>query len=400
MMKKVAFNNLSVGDIAEVSWNFGDNTPISKEIKPTHEYAAFGTYKVCLSLLTKAGCKSEYCAEVKVANLAPTCKFDIVGKLKEGTKNTFLFSTVSQAEIKTWKWSFGDGKTSDLKNPEVVYEKPGTYEVTCTVTTAAGCTETRVIKQTVLATPLAPCSGAISLLLFDPTDKCNGKATVKLVNDGATEITGVQYIWSHGFIGSVAENLCPDKTYTVRAVIEGKCEKNTSFTLLSKPVWTAANVSGQIKFTVITPVEGVVYEWNFGNGVFLKGAEVDYSFKNDGIYDVTLKAVSGTDFTEYSQKVEVLKSVTKVVKIENPELDVYPNPVKDVLKIKFGNPVEGNIQIGIMNIAGKSVYSQSINADGLIQTEVNVNQLNPGIYFLRIMNGKNRIADRKFVKAD
>jgi hypothetical protein len=70
------------------------------------------------------------------------------------------------------------------------------------------------------------------------------------------------------------------------------------------------------------------------------------------------------------------------------------------LKIKFGNPVDGNIQIGIMNIAGKSVYSQSINADGLIQTEVNVNQLNPGIYFLRIMNGKNRIADRKFVKAD
>jgi PKD repeat protein len=399
-MKTVAFNNLSVGDIAEVSWNFGDNSPINKELRPKHEYKEFGTYKVCLSILTKTGCKSEYCAEVKVASLAPTCKFDIVGKVKEGTKNTFVFSTISQAEIKTWKWSFGDGKTSDLKNPENIYEKPGTFEVTCTVTTAAGCTETRVIKQTVLAASLATCPGALSLMLFDATAGCNGKAIVKLVDVNAKEVPNVNYVWSHGIKGSEAANLCPDKQYTVQAIFEGVCQKNTSFTLMSKPVWTATNVSGQTKFSVVAPVEGVSYEWNLGNGVFLKGAEVDYNFISDGVYDVTLKAASGADFTEYSQKVEVMKSVTKVVRIDNPELDVYPNPVKDVVKIKFGSPVDGNIQIGIMNIAGKSVYTQSINAQGLIQTEVNVNQLNPGIYFLRIMNGKNRIADRKFIKAE
>jgi len=399
-MKKVVFTNLSSGDILELTWDFGDKTTLKNESKPIHEYAAYGTYKVCLTILTKAGCKSDYCADVKVDSLAPTCKFDIVVKPKEASPKTFLFYTVSPANITTWKWSFGDGKTSDLKNPEHTYEKPGTYEVSCTVTTAAGCTEKRVIRQTVVAAPLATCKGAISLLLFDATDKCNGKATVKLFDENAKEVIGVKYLWPDGRTGSTVENLCPDKPYTVQAIVEGDCQKCTSFTMMSKPVWNFSNINGQNKYSVVDPKEGVQYEWYFGDGVFLKGAEVNYDFKTDGVFDVTLKAISGSTFAEYSQKVEVLKSVTSVESIEKPELDVYPNPVKDLLKIKFGNPVEGALKIEIMNITGKSVYSQSINADGLIQTEVNVNQLNPGIYFLRIMNGKNRVADRKFVKAD
>jgi hypothetical protein len=311
-----------------------------------------------------------------------------------------LFYTASQAEIKTWKWSFGDGQGSDLKNPEHAYEKTGTYEVSCTVTTAAGCTETRTIKHTVLPAPLATCKGAISLLLFDPTEKCNGKATVKLMDEKAIEIKDVKYIWSDGRTGSTVENLCPDKPYTVQAIIEGVCQKNTSFTMLSKPVWRVTTANGQSKFSVISPKDGIAYEWDFGTGMFLKGAEVDYNFENDGVYNVTLKAVSGGDFTEYAQQVEVLKSVTSIKNLKNAELDIYPNPVKDILKINFGNPVEGTILIEIMNIAGQRAYSQRMTTDGFSQTAINVQQLKPGIYFLKVINGGEPFADRKFIKAD
>jgi len=400
MMKKVAFTNLSVGDIKELTWNFGDNTTLSNEPKPIHEYKDFGTYKVCLSILTKAGCKSEYCAEVKVENLLPTCKFDIVVKPKEASPKSFLFYTVSQAEIKSWKWKFGDGQGSELKNPEHTYEKTGTYEVSCTITTAAGCTETRVIKQTVLPAPLATCKGAISLILFDPTEKCNGKATVKLLNENAKEISGVKYVWTDGRTGSTVENLCPDRPYSVQAIIEGVCQKNTSFTMLSKPVWGVTTANGQSKFSVISPKEGIAYEWDFGNGMFLKGAEINYNFENDGLYNVTLKAVSGGDFTEYAQQVEVLKSVTSISNIKNPELEVYPNPVKDILKINFGHPVEGTIDIEIMNIAGQIAYSQQLITDGFSQTAINVQHLKPGIYFLRVINGSFPFTGRKFIKAE
>jgi PKD repeat protein len=312
-----------------------------------------------------------------------------------------LFYALSSSEIKTWNWKFGDGKTSDAKNPEHVYEKTGTYEVTCTITTAAGCTATRTAKYTVLTSPLTTCKGAVSLLLFDPTDnQCNGKATVKLLDENAKEIANVSYLWSDGRTGASIENLCPDKTYSVQASIAGVCQKNTSFTMLSKPVWRASVLNGQSNFTVIAPKEGVEYEWSFGNGIKLKGAEVTYDFATDGIYNITLKAVSGSDSSEYSQQVVVMKSVTGTNIINKSELEVYPNPVKEMLKINFGNPVEGNLNIEIMNIAGQRVFAQQLKTDGLNQAAINVQNLKSGIYFLRLTNGKYLITDRKFIKAD
>ncbi len=402
MMKKMAFSNLSTGEIKECLWNFGDNTT-SKELRPTHEYAAFGEYKVCLIITTVAGCKSDYCTTIKVEGMPAVtgCKFDLVVKPKSETPNAFLFYAISQAEIKTWSWSFGDGQKSDTKNPEHAYEKTGTYEVSCTITTVAGCTETRTIRHTVLAAPLKTCTGAINLTLYDPTDnKCNGKATVKLLDENGAEISNVKYLWSDGRTTSTVENLCPDKPYTVQAIIENNCQKNTSFTLLSKPIWRASTINGQNNFTVISPKEGVSYEWNFGDGKVLTGAEVNYNFENDGVYEVELKAVVGGDFSEYSQQVVVMKSITGTDIINQSEIKIYPNPVKEMLRINFGNPVQGNLSVEIMNIAGKKVQSQILNADGFSHAEVNVQNLRTGIYFLRITNGQHSIADRKFVKAD
>jgi PKD repeat protein len=338
---------------------------------------------------------------IKEIPVISACKFEIVIKPKEATPNTYFFSTVSNVEVKTWNWKFGDGTTSDQKNSEHAYEKTGTYEVSCTITTAAGCTETRVIKHTVLAAPLANCSGAISILLFDPTDnKCNGKAIVVLKDATGKDIPNVKYIWSDNRTSSTIENLCPDKTYSVQAIVEGVCQKSYSFTFLSKPIWRATNIKGQNNFTVVEPKDGVEYEWNFGDGIKLKGAEVTYNFENDGVYDVTLKAVSGSNSSEFTQQIVVLKSVTGTDIINKSELGIYPNPVREMLNINFGNPVEGTMNIEIMNIAGKRAYAQQVKSEGYNHVNINVQQLKSGIYFLRVTNGKYLITDRKFIKAD
>jgi PKD repeat protein len=400
--KKIAFSNMSIGDISELTWNFGDNTPVSKELKATHEFAVVGEYKVCLSIKTKTGCSSEYCTTVKVETpiVNTGCKFDIVVKPKTGTSNTFLFYAVSQVEITKWSWKFGDTKISDAKNPEHAYEKAGTYEVTCIVTTANGCTETRSIKQTVLAATLTTCSGAISFILYDATNLCNGKATAKLLNNDGVEITTAKFLWSDGRTTSTVENLCPDKPYSVQIYLENNCQKNASFTLLSKPLWKAATINGMNSFSVIDPKDGVSYEWDFGNGTVLTGTDVSYNFAQNGTYDVKLKAAYGSDFTEFAQQVVVLNSITKTEMIDKSELEVYPNPVKDMLRINFGNPVVGKLFIEIIDIKGRRAYSQQLNTDGYSQAGVNIQQLKAGIYFLRITNGSNLIADRKFIKAE
>lgn len=402
MLKKMVFSNLSTGNIKECLWKFGDNTT-STELKPVHEYTTFGEYRVCLLITTVDGCKSDYCATVKVVNNVENteCKFDLVIKPKEATPNTFLFSTVCPVEIKTWKWNFGDGKTSDAKNPEHAYEKAGTYEVSCIITTASGCTATRTIRHNVLAAPLPACSGAISLVLFDPTNNtCNGKAIAKLIDLAGAEIAGLKYAWTDGKTGSTVENLCFDRTYTVQAIVEGVCQKNTSFNMLSKPIWKASTQNGKSSFIVIAPVEEIKYEWNFGNGMVMTGSEVNYNFKEDGTYNVTLKAISGNNVSEYTQQVVVMNNITQVYNLDISKVKIHPNPVKDMLMINFDGPAKGIHQIDITNITGQRVYTQTLNNDGISQLTVNVQNLKSGIYFLRITNGKQLIADQKFIKAN
>ena len=400
IIKKVVFANQSTGEIKECLWNFGDNTT-STDLRPTHEYKEFGEYKVCLAITTVSGCKSDYCATVKVTNpvITPSCKFDLVIKPKDGAPNTFLFSTVSQAEIKTWKWAFGDGKTSDMKNPEHQYEKSGEYQVYCVITTAAGCTETKTVKQSVIAQTLPNCSGAISLLLFDPTpNNCNGKAIVKLLDEKGVEIQNVKYLWSDNSTGGTVEKLCPDKAYSVQATVEGVCQKSYSFTFLSKPIWRATTINGQNNFAVVAPKDGIQYEWDFGNGVTLKGAEVSYNFDNNGVYDVKLKAASGSNFSESSQQVVVMNSVIGTDIINKSEILIYPNPIKDMLRINFGNPVNGDLTLDILNITGKLAFTQKLTTNGFSQAAINIQQLKSGIYFLRISNGETQIFQHKIIK--
>jgi len=333
--------------------------------------------------------------------IVPVCKFEIVIKPKTGTPNSFLFNTVSNSEVSTWKWSFGDGQTSELKDPEHAYEKAGIYEVSCTITTAAGCTETRTMKHNVLAVPIPDCSGAISIILYDPTEKqCNGKAIVKLLDIQGVEIPNVKYNWSDKQSGSTVENLCPDRNYIVEASVEGVCQKRYSFSFLSKPIWRASSSMGQNNFSVVEPKEGVEYEWDFGNGTVLKGAEVTCDFANDGVYDVQLKAAIGTDFSVYSQEIVVMNSITGTTIINKSEINIFPNPVKDMLKINFGNPVKGDICIEILNLAGQKQLTRKINTDGFSQAAINIEQIKSGMYFLRISSGNQVIADHKFLKTN
>lgn len=399
--KAVSFKNQSVGEIKEIVWNFGDNTS-STELNPTHEYAASGEYKVCLSIATTSGCKSDYCAVIKVPGIIESgCTFNLIAKPKAETANTFVFYTESKSAIQTWKWNFGDGSVSELKEPAHTYEKAGTYEVSCTITTAAGCKETKVVKVTV-QTPVPPaCKAAISLVLFDPTDnKCNGKATVKLIDENGAELKDVKFIWSNGQSGSTVENLCPDKPYSVQAILEGQCQKNTSFTLLSKPLWRSSTVNGKNNFSVISPVEGVQYEWDFGNGVVLKGADVSLNFERDGVYDVTLKAMSGDEISASSQQIVVMKSVTGTSILNSSEMKLFPNPANEVLNLAYGGEISGKVQIEIRDIQGRISVLQTTAANAIKSTQININHLKSGIYFLKVYTERAVIVNQKFIKKD
>jgi PKD repeat protein len=351
-------------------------------------------------------CKEGFDAKILTIKALETpaetdCKFELFVKSKTETANTFFFYTASKAVIKTWKWNFGDGKTSDAKEVIHVYEKAGIYEVTCTITTKAGCTEKVSIKHTVNSTQLPICKGATSLTLFDPKDnQCNGKAIIKLLNDTGKVVENVKYLWSTGQTTSKVDNLCLNKPYAVQVLVENSCQKNLSFTLLSQPLWKTTSANGLNTFSVLEPVEGVNYEWNFGNGNTLKGAEVNYIFAEEGVYDVTLTASGGINKAEYSQLVVINNTSTSANYIGNTSFNIYPNPVVDKLIVDFGKELSGNYLLEISNSKGQRTYSQHLVVDGYTKSIVDVQKLKKGVYIVKLSKGQETIAYHRFVKAE
>ena len=95
-----------------------------------------------------------------------------------------------------------------------------------------------------------------------------------------------------------------------------------------------------------------------------------------------------------------MKSLEVTEMIPQSDLDLYPNPVKEILRIDFKNSPEGNLTYQIKNIAGQVVFLSQLTNDGSSHADLNVQNLKAGIYVLRIYNDKKLLADRKFIKAD
>ena len=77
------------------------------------------------------------------------------------------------------------------------------------------------------------------------------------------------------------------------------------------------------------------------------------------------------------------------------ELNVYPNPVNDVLILDSKEEI-GNLTIKIFNIEGKLLSIQNLNMKK--QVSVDVSSLSSGIYFLNIEDEKGNTTIKKFLK--
>jgi len=83
--------------------------------------------------------------------------------------------------------------------------------------------------------------------------------------------------------------------------------------------------------------------------------------------------------------------------MQSNKIKIYPNPAKDHLNVDFGNYSSmAGYEINIFDIAGKSVYSSTINK---ANETIDLNKwTGKGIYFIKIFDKQgNRIENRKIV---
>ena len=127
--------NFSPGD--SIRWNFGDGT-VSYLVNPTHTFANYGVYNVCLRVKkantgsgTNLPCVSEIC---HVNTITPICNLQayFTNTPNGGTAPaTIQFTNQSTLLNPTDSitWTFGDGTSSNSLNPAHVYTSPGNYTV-------------------------------------------------------------------------------------------------------------------------------------------------------------------------------------------------------------------------------------------------------------------------------
>ncbi|WP_292373866.1 MULTISPECIES: PKD domain-containing protein [unclassified Methanosarcina] len=136
------------------------------------------------------------------------------------------FTDKSTGSPTSWKWSFGDGKSSTSKSPAYTYSKAGKYTVSLTVKNAAG-TNTKTIKNyiTVKTAPVKP----IAAFSATPTA---GKAPLKVQFTDKSTNSPTSWKWSFGD-GTYSTAKSPAHTYskkgkyTVSLTVKNAAGSNT-----------------------------------------------------------------------------------------------------------------------------------------------------------------------------
>jgi gliding motility-associated-like protein len=219
-----------------------------------------------------------------------------------GTPITFTDHSVSFAPIQSWYWNFGDGATSNVKNPPAhLYASPGVYQVKLVITGLDGCVSDTLRKNITIGTkPVAD---------FQVFDTCMG-IPVRVINQ-STNLVGTINQWTWILDGNaVAIDQQPTLIvstpglHTVKLVVKTNvgCESDTvTKTFIANPA-PVVNLTAQdgclnvpINFfgtqtdnqTTITQ-----WNWNFGDGTTSTSQDPVHTFSTGGNMNVQLNATA------------------------------------------------------------------------------------------------------------
>lgn len=106
-------------------WDFGDGNKDTTNYSPDHRYDQPGTYEVTLTVIDSNTCNISDVFKRTIlvyGHTDATFEFELEPCIYEAT-----FTTSSKGP--DFFWDFGDGQTSDKKNPKHLYEPGQTYEV-------------------------------------------------------------------------------------------------------------------------------------------------------------------------------------------------------------------------------------------------------------------------------
>ena len=103
---------------------------------------------------------------------------------------------------------------------------------------------------------------------------------------------------------------------------------------------------------------------------------------------------------EAREEIQVFDDTCSPVNIlENTltNIEVYPNPTRDIFNISFDVNSNNNIQVRIINSLGHIVFADDLsNYIGQYKSKIDLNAHSKGIYLLQIVKGQD-IINKKLI---
>ncbi|MCD6468273.1 MAG: PKD domain-containing protein, partial [Thermoplasmata archaeon] len=131
----IQFIDESHGSVVSRVWDFGDGSPGSNDVNPTHVYTQEGNYTVTLTVYTNTGKSDTESKIVGVMNNWPPIAV-AHPEFYAGNNPTINFdgsdSWDPDGSIVSYYWDFKDGNTSNEVSPTYTYAQDGIYNVTLT----------------------------------------------------------------------------------------------------------------------------------------------------------------------------------------------------------------------------------------------------------------------------
>ncbi|HRH64862.1 MAG TPA: PKD domain-containing protein, partial [Bacteroidia bacterium] len=297
----INFINTSVGNgsaITGYTWNFGDGTPSSSLIQPSHVFSSSGNFSVTLT--TFAGTCVDDTTIVIAVNPAPQVNF--TPNIVSGCGPQTVLFTNATTGSPLYSWNFGDGSPlSSVTNPSHLYTNSGTYTVTL-IATQGTCGDTLIRSNLITISPVPTAS-------FNTTNVCLGDSVHFSNSSTGNGGTITAYSWNFGdgspasAIANPAHLYASAGSFAVTLTASSAlCSDDSTFTVVVSPApqvqFSSSVTSGcspvSVAFTNTT-TGSPVYSWNFGDGSSSSSLVAPvHTYTNAGIYSVTLIATQGS----------------------------------------------------------------------------------------------------------
>ena len=349
----VIFTDTSTGSPTAWKWNFGDGTTSTAK-NPTHTYSAVGNYTVKLTATNAAGSntvtESNY---IKVTSTLQTPVASFISNVTSGNVPlSVAFTDKSTGSPTSWKWSFGDGKTSTQQSPTHTYSAAGYYTVKLTTTNAAGnntVTKSNYIKVTTVTKPVAsfsasPTSGNVPLSVAF-TDKSTGSPTSWKWSFGdGTSSTQQSPTYKYSAAGNytvtlTATNAAGSNTVTKSNYIKVTTASQTPVASFISNV-TSGNVPLSVAFTDKSTGSPTSWKWTFGDGTTSTAKNPTHKYSAKGSYTVILTATNaaGSNTVTKSNYIKVTST------LQTPVADFWGSPLsgKASLNVVFTETSTGS----------------------------------------------------------